>query len=103
MSDLISPEAKVMVFLDSNHSHEHVLKELEIYSEFVSNDSYLVVFDTVVEELPKGSQNGRPWDVGNNPMTALREWLPFNSDFHIDNSITNKILITKSIINSPDW
>lgn len=91
---LIWPGAKVMVFLDSNHSHEHVLRELELYSRFVSQDSYLVVFDTVVEELPKGSQRDRPWDVGNNPMTALKEWLPLNSEFQIDISITNKILIT---------
>ncbi len=94
VNKLIWPGAKVMVFLDSNHSHEHVLKELELYSKFVSQDSYLVVFDTVVEELPKGSQSERPWDVGNNPMTALKQWLPLNSEFQIDNSITNKILIT---------
>ncbi len=94
VNNLIWPGAKVMVFLDSNHSHEHVLQELELYSKFVSPDSYLVVFDTVVEELPKGSQVNRPWDVGNNPMTALKEWLPSNSGFQIDDSITNKILIT---------
>jgi len=94
VGNLIWPGAKVMVFLDSNHSHKHVLRELELYSKFVSKDSYLVVFDTVVEELPKGSQNERPWDVGNNPMTALKEWLPSNSGFQIDYSITNKILIT---------
>ena len=94
VNKLIWPGAKVMVFLDSNHSHEHVLKELELYSKFVSQDSYLVVFDTVVEELPKGSQSERPWDVGNNPMTALKQWLPLNSGFQINDSITNKILIT---------
>jgi cephalosporin hydroxylase len=83
----------VMVSLDSNHTHDHVLEELKLYSPFVTKGSYLVVFDTIVEDLPKAMYD-RPWDVGNNPKTALWEFLKANSDFEIDKSIDNKLLIS---------
>lgn len=86
---------KILVCLDSNHTHDHVLTELELYSPFVSKDSYLVVFDTIVEDLPEGyfSQK-RPWGVGNNPKTAVHEFLRHNRQFEIDYSIDNKVLIS---------
>lgn len=83
----------VMVSLDSNHTHEHVLEELKLYSPFVTVGSYCVVFDTIVEDLPKGSID-RPWDVGNNPKTAVHEFLKTNNDFVIDKQIDNKLLIS---------
>jgi cephalosporin hydroxylase len=90
-------EAKesVLVCLDSNHTHEHVLKELELYSQFVSLNSYIVVFDTIVEDLPEGyfSQQ-RPWGISNNPKTAMDEFLKANENFQIDTSIDNKLLIS---------
>ncbi|WP_048438284.1 cephalosporin hydroxylase family protein [Caenimonas sp. SL110] len=67
--------AKVMVFLDSNHTHDHVLAELEAYAPLTSPGSYCCVFDTVVEDLPQGSYPERPWDQGNNPKTAVHEYL----------------------------
>ena len=85
----------VMVLLDSNHSHEHVMGELKAYADLTTVGSYCVVFDTVVEDLPKGKYaSDRPWDVGSNPKTAVFEFLKSNSDFVIDKSIDNKILIS---------
>jgi cephalosporin hydroxylase len=66
---------RVLVFLDSNHTHEHVLAELEAYAPLTSLDSYCCVFDTVVEDLPEGMFSDRPWGRGNNPKTAVREYL----------------------------
>ena len=83
-----------MVCLDSNHTHEHVAKELELYSSFVSKDSYLIVFDTIVEDLPRELVSDRPWSQGNNPKTAVHEFLVKRDDFVIDQSIQNSILIS---------
>lgn len=85
---------KVLVCLDSNHTHEHVLREMELYGPLVSPGSYLVVFDTIVERLPNDYLPGRPWKVGDNPMTAVDEFLEKNSHFEIDSSIDNKLLIS---------
>ena len=83
----------VLVYLDSNHSHNHVLKELYLYSPFVTKGSYLVVFDTIVEDMP-GVAVDRPWGKGNNPKTAVWEFLKTNNRFEIDKGIENKLLIT---------
>jgi cephalosporin hydroxylase len=84
----------ILVCLDSMHTHEHVLKELELYSPFVTKDSYLVVFDTIVEDLPDELWQDRPWKKGNNPKTAVFEFLKNNSDFEINQDIDNKLLIS---------
>jgi cephalosporin hydroxylase len=83
----------VMVCLDSNHTHEHVIEELRLYSGFTTVGSYCVVFDTIVEDLPQGAYD-RPWDVGNNPKTAVFEFLKNNAHFEIDKNIDNKLLIS---------
>ena len=83
----------IMVCLDSNHTHAHVLRELELYAPFVTVGSYCVVFDTIVEDMPKGAYE-RPWDVGNNPKTAVWEYLKHNDNFEIDHQIDNKLLIS---------
>jgi cephalosporin hydroxylase len=85
---------KVMVLLDSNHTHDHVLAELKAYSELVSIGSYLIVYDTVVEQSPPGYYQGKPWDRGNSPLTAVRQFLTDSKNFEIDESIPNKLLIT---------
>jgi len=85
---------KVMVCLDSLHTHKHVLKELNLYSKFVTKGSYLVVFDTIIEYFPKGFFKDRPWDKGNNPATAVKAFLKKNKNFVIDKEIENKLLIT---------
>ncbi len=84
----------VMVFLDSSHTHDHVLEELRLYSPFVTIGSYIVLPDTFVEFFPKGYFKGKPVDVGNNPMTAIRSFMNENDDFIID-EITDKLCITE--------
>ena len=85
---------KILVILDSNHTHDHVLKELDLYSHLVTKNSYLVIFDTIIEDMPKNFFNDRPWGIGNNPKTAVREFLKKNNRFKIDKEIENKLLIT---------
>jgi cephalosporin hydroxylase len=85
---------KILVFLDSNHTHDHVLAELEAYASLTSVGSYCIVFDTLVEDLPANMFENRPWGPGNNPKTAAREYLKTHSEFEIDQNIQNKILIT---------
>lgn len=85
----------VMVLLDSNHTHEHVLRELELYSPLVTKGNYLVVYDTLVEDMPAHLQpDNRPWGIGNNPKTAVFEFLKSNDRFEIDKELEAKILIT---------
>jgi cephalosporin hydroxylase len=85
---------RILVCLDSNHTHAHVLAELEAYAPLVTPGSYCVVFDTVIEDRPAGSFPGRPWDKGNNPKTAVREFLKTHPEFQIDEQIHNKLVIT---------
>lgn len=85
---------RILVCLDSNHTHDHVLAELEAYAPLTSKDSYCVVFDTVIEDLPDEMFPDRPWGVGNNPKTALLEYLKTHPEFEIDKSIDHKLLIS---------
>lgn len=85
----------VMVILDSNHTHEHVYEELKAYSKLVSKNSYLIVFDTSVEFMPEDFDWGiRSWGKGNNPHTAVTQFLKENDAFVIDKQFQNKLLIT---------
>lgn len=86
--------SRVMVLLDSNHTHRHVLDELRAYAPLVTPGSYCVVFDTVIENLRPGSFPDRPWDHGDNPMTAVREYLTDHPEFEIDREIETKLQIT---------
>jgi cephalosporin hydroxylase len=85
---------KVILVLDSNHTHEHVLKELELYAPLVAVGSYCVVMDTVVEDLPADFFPDRPWGPGDNPKTAVWEYLKGNDSFEIDYQLQNKLLVT---------
>ncbi len=85
---------RVLVSLDSNHTHDHVLRELELYAPLVTPGSYCVVFDTVVEDLPADTFADRPWGHGDNPKTAVWEYLKTHPEFEIDRSITDKLQIT---------
>lgn len=85
---------KVLVCLDSNHTHDHVLAELEAYAPLVSVGSYCTVFDTAVEDMPVEFFTDRPWGPGNSPKTAVWEYLKTHSEFEIDKSIEHKLLIT---------
>lgn len=84
----------VLVCLDSNHTHDHVLAELEAYAPLTSVGSYCVVFDTVVEDMPKEMFPDRPWGPGDNPKTAVWQYLKSHPEFEVDKSIQHKLLIT---------
>ncbi len=84
----------VLVCLDSNHTHEHVLAELEGYAPLTTTGSYCVVFDTLIEEMPDDAYPDRPWGVGDNPKTAVKEYLKEHPEFKIDKSIDNKLLVS---------
>lgn len=92
---------KILVFLDSNHTHDHVLGELKAYAPLVSEGSYCVVWDSGVEDMPNDIFNDRPWGKGNNPKTAIFEYLreqreAGESNFEIDKFIESKIIITSA-------
>ena len=83
VKSLVQTDDHVMVFLDSNHTHAHVRRELEMYSQLVSRGQYLVVMDTVIEYLEEDTSSNKPWSKGDNPLTAVQQFLP-NSGFTID-------------------
>ena len=85
---------KVMVILDSCHTHDHVSKELEIYSKFVKKNQYLICCDTIIEHQPMAKKRPRPWGKGNNPATALKEFISSNRNFQVDTEIENKLLMS---------
>ena len=85
---------RILVCLDSNHTHAHVLAELSIYAALVTVDSYCVVFDTLIEDMPSELSIDRPWGPGDNPKTAVWEYLKTHPEFEIDKHIENKLLIT---------
>ncbi len=94
---IVGTSKKVMVIMDSNHTHEHVLNELRTYSPFVGKRYYMICDDTFVEDIgnrkSKINEN-RPWGPGNNPKTALRQFLKENKKFKIDKILSNKLLIS---------
>ena len=85
---------RIMIFLDSNHTHEHVLAELDAYAPLTSVGSYCVVLDTLIEDMPPELFTDRPWGPGNNPKTAVWEYINNHPEFQIDKTIQNKLLIT---------
>ena len=85
---------RILVCLDSNHTHDHVLAELDAYAPLVSQGSYCVVFDTIIEDLPADMFPDRPWGPGNNPKTAVWEYLKSHPEFEVDRDIQHKLLIT---------
>jgi len=91
---LAAGSKRIMVVLDSNHTHAHVLEELKLYAPLVSMGSYLVVFDTVVEDLPAPLAGNRPWGPGDNPKTAVHAFLADNPQFAIDRLVQDKLKIT---------
>lgn len=92
--ELAKGKKKILVVLDSSHTHDHVLKELQMYSPLITKGSYLVVFDTIIEDLPEEFFPDRPWGKNNNPKTAVWEFLKTNDRFEVDKEIEDKLLIT---------
>jgi cephalosporin hydroxylase len=85
---------RILVCLDSMHTHDHVLAELTAYALLTSVGSYCVVFDTIIEDLPADMFPDRPWGPGNNPKTAVKAYLADHPEFEIDSRIQDKLLIT---------
>ena len=94
VENLIEPGSKVMVLLDSSHTHDHVLEELRTYAPFVTVGQYVVVSDTIVEYLPPQEHRPRPWGPGSNPKTALDVFLKENDSFSIDEEVSARLLET---------
>lgn len=84
----------VLVMLDSMHTHDHVLSELKAYAPLVTAGSYCVVFDTFVDDMPPRFFSDRPWDVGNNPKTAARQWLAEHPEFELDTLMEQRLQVT---------
>jgi cephalosporin hydroxylase len=94
VSELAKKSERVMVVLDSNHTHAHVADELTLYSPFVTNGSYMVVFDTIIEDVEPYWNPDRAWGRGNSPKTAVWDFLKANDRFVIDGDIEAKLLVT---------
>ncbi len=90
----VGDRSPILVLLDSMHTHEHVLEELRLYSKFVSKGSYIVVFDTVIADMPEASFPNRPWGPGDNPKTAVEAFLRENDRFVVDKDLEAKLQIT---------
>lgn len=94
ITEIVGDSREVLAVLDSDHTHAHVLKELETYASFVGKGHYLVCSDTVVEDIPAQTHRPRSWGPGNSPQTALTEFLKHRDSFVVDKSIENKLLLT---------
>lgn len=92
--DLAQDYQRVLVCLDSMHTHDHVLGELDAYAPLVTPGSYCVVFDTFVEDMPPKFFADRPWDVGNNPKTAVKQWLSSHAEFEVDAEMEQRLQVT---------
>ena len=84
----------ILLCLDSNHTHDHVLAELQAYGSLVTPGSYCVVFDTIIEDLPADMHSDKPWGPGNSPKSAVHEYLKNHPEFEIDREIDNKLVIS---------
>jgi len=96
VTEFAKTKKRALVCLDSNHTHNHVLAELRAYAPLVSIGSYCMVGDTGIEDLPVGITSDRPWGKGNNPKTAVWEFLKENNNFEIDKIIESKIILSGS-------
>jgi cephalosporin hydroxylase len=92
--EIVGDSSAVLAVLDSDHTHAHVLKELEAYADFVGRGHYLVCSDTIVEDIPPQTHRPRSWGPGNSPQSALTEFLKERDGFVVDKRIENKLLFT---------
>lgn len=94
VKSILKPDAKTMVILDSNHTHEHVYNELNMYTPLVKSGQYILAQDSLVEFVPEQTHRIRPWGKGNNPWTAIQQFLKENKDFTNDNKYNQLALLT---------
>ena len=95
MAEFLSGSESALLVLDSNHTHDHVLAELEVLAPLLPVGSYVLVADTLIEEFPEGHYENRPWDRGNNPMTAVRAFLAGNEGFELDLGWSRRALMSE--------
>lgn len=91
---IVGRSRKLLIILDSSHTHDHVLKELRLYAPFITKGNYLICGDTIIEDMPVHKKRPRPWGPGNNPKTAVRQFLAENDRFEVDAELQNKLLFT---------
>jgi cephalosporin hydroxylase len=94
VKEILGDSRETLIVLDSNHTHDHVLEELRLYSPLVGKGYYMVCGDTVVEYIPPQTHRPRPWGPGNNPKTALDQFLKENDQFEVDRQLESKLLFT---------
>jgi len=94
VKEILGGSCKVLVILDSFHTHEHVLNELRAYAPFIGKGQYLICGDTVVEYIPEQVHRDRPWGPGNNPATAVKQFLSETDRFQVDEKIDQKLLLS---------
>ena len=93
--DFLAGAERAVLVLDSNHTHDHVLAELRLLAPLLPVGGLVLVADTLVEEFPAGYYDGRPWDKGNNPVTAVRAFLDERADFELDEEWSRRALVTE--------
>lgn len=94
IKSIVGDSREVLIVLDSHHTHDHVLKELQLYAPLVGVGHYLVCADTIIEHLPQQKHRPRPWGPGNNAKTALDQFLKRSGEFEVDKRLDNKLLLT---------
>ena len=94
VKSILNSSKNVLTILDSYHTHEHVLNELRVFSQFIGKGHYLICGDTIVEDIPEQKHRPRPWGPGNNPGTAVREFLAENDRFKVDEDSEKKLLLS---------
>ncbi|MCP4397504.1 MAG: cephalosporin hydroxylase [bacterium] len=94
IASIVGECREVIVFLDSYHTHAHVLQELQRYSPFIGEGFYIICGDTIIEDIPEQKHRPRPWGHGNNPKTAVNQFLKETDRFEIDTALENKLLFT---------
>ncbi len=94
IKELLGGSRKVLVVLDSYHTHDHVLAELRAFSSLVEKGQYIVCSDTIVEYIPEQSHRVREWGPGNNPATAIKAFLAETDRFEVDEKIDHRLLFS---------
>ena len=94
VENLLVGKTNPLVILDSNHACSHVSAELELYQRFVRSGSYLLVLDTIIDDMPEEFSNGRPWGPGQGPKAAVCRFLQATDRFVIDQEYNDKLLIS---------
>jgi hypothetical protein len=85
---------KKIIILDSNHTKQHVLNELNLYSKMLNRGDYIIVMDTIIEFIDKKFNIGKQFSKGNSPYNAVNIFLKKNKDYELDKYYENKSFLT---------